>query len=93
MAKLSVLPALLVSNAAGIMALAVRLPVFSSAKASYFLNSLPAFAIFLGLGATSLDRKHRAWRWILGASFGLLFAIVIVHVLQIAHSLLANKPG
>ena len=34
--KMNIFPALLFSNAAGIIALAFRLPVYSSVKASYF---------------------------------------------------------
>ena len=71
--KLSVFPTLLLANAAGIIAMSFRGPVYNSAKASYFLNSLPVFAAFLGLGTMPLA-AHRAWKWTIGVACGLLCA-------------------
>jgi hypothetical protein len=87
--KLSVFPALLLANVVGIVTLALRLPVFPSAKAMYLLNSLPAFAVFIGLGVM-LVRKHQAWRWTIGAACGLICALVSVHILQIAYAVLVT---
>ena len=89
--KMNIFPALLFSNAAGIIALAVRLPVYSSAKASYFLNSLPAFAVFLSLGLMPCE-KSRKLKWAVAAVFCVLFALASLHVLQI-HEAVRTKPA
>jgi 4-amino-4-deoxy-L-arabinose transferase-like glycosyltransferase len=81
-AKTGMMAALLVATAAGCVALAVRLPVFSAAKASYLLNALPAFAFFLGLGLMRLEEDRR-WKSVLAALFGALFLLAGAHVLQI----------
>lgn len=86
-AKLIIFPALLISNVTGIVALAIRLPVFSAAKASYFLCSLPAFAVFIGLGAMSWERTI-ALKYTILTVTGLIGALVILHILQIAQALL-----
>ena len=89
--KMNIFPALLFSNAAGIIALAVRLPVYSSAKASYFLNSLPAFAVFLSLGLMPCE-KSRKLKWAVVAAFCVLFALASLHILQI-HEAVRTKPA
>lgn len=86
MVKMSIFPALLFSNAAGIIALALKLPVFSSMKASYFLNSLPAFAVFLGLGLMPFE-KNRNIKWTIIIVFGILFALASLHILELFQSL------
>ena len=82
---MQIFPVLLIFNAAGIVALTLKAPVFSSMKATYFLNSLPAFAIFLGLGVMSCE-KHRNVKWILIFFLSFLFVFVTVHVIHIAWS-------
>jgi tetratricopeptide (TPR) repeat protein len=89
--KMNIFPALLFCNAAGIIALAVRLPVYSSAKASYFLNSLPAFAVFLSLGLMPCE-KNRKLQWAVVAAFCVLFALASLHILQI-HEAVRTKPA
>ena len=85
--KMDIFPALLFSNAAGIIVLALRLPVYSAVKASYFLNSLPAFAVFLSLGLMSCE-KNRQLKKAIVIVFGILFALVILHILHIIMSLM-----
>jgi 4-amino-4-deoxy-L-arabinose transferase-like glycosyltransferase len=85
--KMTIFPALLFSNAAGIIALALRLPVYSAVKASYFLNSLPAFAVFLSLGLMPCE-KYKTLRWTIITVFGLLFSLVSLHILHIFHALI-----
>jgi hypothetical protein len=57
--KMNIFPMLLFSNTVGIIAFALRLPVFSAAKASYFLNSLPAFVVFLSLGLMTCENNKK----------------------------------
>jgi 4-amino-4-deoxy-L-arabinose transferase-like glycosyltransferase len=85
-AALSIFPVLLLSNTAGIIALVRRLPSFSSMKASYFLNSMSAFAVFCSLGLM-LCEKNKKIQIAVGIWFGVLFALVTVHILQIFYSL------
>ncbi len=85
--KMTIFPALLFSNAAGIIVLALRLPVYSAMKASYFLNSLPAFAVFLSLGLMPCE-KNKTLRWTIITVFGFLFALVSLHILHIFLSLI-----
>ena len=85
--KMSIFPVLLFSNAAGIIALALRLPVFSAAKASYFLNSLPAFAVFLCLGLMPCEKNKNLKSGIV-VIFGVLFALASLHILQIVQKFL-----
>lgn len=74
---------LLLFNTAGVIALALKSPVFSSVKAAYFLGSTPAFSVFLGLGVMACE-KHRLVRWILSFAFGGLFVLVALHIVHIA---------
>ncbi len=85
-AGIQVFPVLFLFNAAGIIALAMKSPVFSSMKAVYFLGSLPAFAVFLGYGLMSCE-KHRILKGMIIFVFGCLFALVAFHIVSIAHSL------
>jgi hypothetical protein len=86
-ARMSIFPTLLLSNAAGIIALALRLPVYSTMKASYFLNSLPAFAVFLCLGLMPCE-KNEKMKWTIVIVFGVLFALASLHILHICQSLI-----
>jgi hypothetical protein len=80
--KMSIFPALLLSNAAGIVAIAMNLQVYSAVKASYFLNSMPAFAVFLGLGLMPCEKNIKV-KWIIIIVFGALFTLVSMHILHI----------
>jgi 4-amino-4-deoxy-L-arabinose transferase-like glycosyltransferase len=90
--KVSIFPTLLLSNIVVMIALAVRLPVYAAAKASYFLNSLPAFVVFLSLGLMICEKsKHLKWTAIIAFSF--LFCLASVHILHIVLSISFLKPA
>ncbi len=72
-------------NAVGVIMLALKSPVFSSAKATYFMGSIPAFSAFIGLGIMTCD-KNKLARWILSFLFGGLFILVTLHIVHIAYS-------
>ncbi len=88
-AKMSIFPTLLFSNAAIIIALVLRLPVYSAMKASYFLNSLPAFSVFLSLGVMPCE-KNKKLKWTIVVVFGVLFSLVSLHILNIFRSLISH---
>jgi uncharacterized membrane protein len=92
MVKMSIFPTLLVSNMAVMVALAVRLPVYTAAKASYFLNSLPAFVVFLSLGLMACEKSKHV-KWTVTIAFSVLFCLASVHVLHIILSILVLKPA
>ena len=85
-ASLNLFPVLLAFNMAGIIALTLRLPVFNSMKPSYFLNSMPAFMMFIALGVMLCEKNKILRRTVLLTS-GALFTLVTVHVLHIVLSL------
>lgn len=85
-AALSLFPTLLAFNAAGVIALTLRLPVYNAMKPSYFLISTPAFMMFLALGAMLCER-HTVIKWTLSILLGALFALAITHVLHIVLSI------
>jgi len=81
--KLNLFLILLVTNAAGVILLTLKAPVYSSIKSSYFFNSLPAFAVFNAIGIKCID--NRRWIKIIIASVCIaLVLLVILHVFQIA---------
>jgi Dolichyl-phosphate-mannose-protein mannosyltransferase len=90
--KMSIFPTLVVSNMAVMIALAVRLPVYTAAKASYFLNSLPAWVVFLSLGLMSCE-KSRHLKWIMVVTFGVLFSLATVHIVHIVLAISVLKPA
>jgi len=92
MVKMSIFPTLLFSNMVVMIALAVRLPVYSAAKASYFLNSLPAFVVFLSLGLMVCE-KNKPLKWTMIAAFSLLFCLASMHILHIVLSISFLKPA
>ena len=92
MVKMSIFPALLFSNMVVMIALAVRLPVYTSAKASYFLNSLPAFVVFLSLGLMACE-KNKHLKWAMVVAFSVLFSLASVHILHIVLSISVLKPA
>jgi len=92
MVKMVIFPTLLFSNVLGIVALALRLPVYTAAKASYFLNSLPAFVVFLSLGLMACEtNKQLKWTAVIALSF--LFCLASVHILHIVLSISFLKPA
>jgi 4-amino-4-deoxy-L-arabinose transferase-like glycosyltransferase len=82
-AAMNMFPVLAVFNAAGVIALTLRLPVYCSMKASYFLDSMPAFMVFLGLGLMLCEKNEVLKRGVLWA-FGGLFALASLHVVHLA---------
>lgn len=80
--SMSMFPVLAVFNAAGVIALTMKLPVYNSMKASYFLNSTPAFMVFLGLGVMRCERNATVKR-IVAVTFGGLFTLATLHILHI----------
>jgi len=82
-AGMQIFPLLLVFNTTGVVFLTMRVPVYSSMKALYFMNSLPAFSVSLGLGFM-LFEKHGAMRMVLTALLILLSGLVTLHILHIA---------
>ncbi len=79
---MQIFAALLLSNAAGVVYLTMRSPVYSSVKAIYFLVSLPAFAVFIGLGMAVLERYRRTRTLVVAGLMG-LFALVTIHIVHI----------
>jgi 4-amino-4-deoxy-L-arabinose transferase-like glycosyltransferase len=88
--KMSIFPVLLISNTLGIVAISIRLPVFAAIKASYFLNSMPAFAVFLGIGLMSIDKRN-ILKQITVIIFIVLFSIVCLHIIDIYLSILWRR--
>jgi hypothetical protein len=84
--EMSVFPILLIANAAIVIVLALRLPVFSATKASYFLGSLPAFAVFFSYGFASYETS-RGLKKTFVFIISLLFAFVSLHILHICWAL------
>lgn len=80
--KMSIFPVLLISNTLIIVAITLKLPVYCSMKASYFLNSMPAFAIFLGIGLISIDNRN-IFKRVIVIIFIVLFSIVFLHIIHI----------
>jgi hypothetical protein len=80
--KMSIFHVLFIGNAAGIIAVTSRLPVYSHMKASFFLVSLPAFAIYLSLGVMACENRQ-ALKWAIIIIFGALFTMVFWHILHI----------
>jgi hypothetical protein len=85
-AKALVFPVIVVFNAAGIVLMTLRLPVFSFMKASYFLVSMPAAAAFIALGTNIIEDKRRI-RMISACGLGVLAGLSTADVLHIASSL------
>jgi len=84
--KMQIFPALLICNLAGIIALTLRNPVYSSIKAAYILSALPAFVVLIACGVM-LFEKSKIIKQILAGFFTVLSALVIVHVLHIVSSI------
>lgn len=77
---------LFLTNAGGIIQYTLKYPFFAHMKASFFLSSLPAFAVFLALGIT-LSEKNASAKKFLILSFGTLFLLVTFHIFQIVISI------
>lgn len=84
--KILMLSVLFLFNAAGIIIHATKFPFYSHMKAAFMLNSLPAFAVFLGSGIM-ITEKHRIARWVVAIFFISLFSLVTIHILEVIKSL------
>jgi len=70
-------PIIALLNAAGILMLTVKAPVYSSMKASYFLNSLPSFSVFFALGVQRFENVPWFRRTVTFACGGILLLTTI----------------
>jgi hypothetical protein len=91
-AKLSIFPVLFIANAAGIIAFTRKLPFYSAMKASFFLISLPAFAILVGLGVMVCENRPTL-KWAIAIIFGTSFILVFLHIFHISFFLYRLKIG
>lgn len=57
--KMAMMFMLLACNVFGVIAITLRLPTYTAMKASYFLNSMPAFAIYLGIGVMACEKVNK----------------------------------
>jgi 4-amino-4-deoxy-L-arabinose transferase-like glycosyltransferase len=80
--KMSIFPVLIITNIAGIIAITMKFPLYSFMKASYFLVSLPAFAIYLSLGVMACENRNPL-KWAIIIIFGALFLLVFSHIFHI----------
>ena len=83
--KMLIFPLLLLFNLAVVIWLTVVSPVYSSMKAVYLLNSLPAMAVLIAAGTMWFERYIAAKR-VICVFFTLLPALVIAHILHIVWS-------
>ncbi len=77
---------LLAGNAAMVIWLTLKAPVFSSMKASYLLGSLPALGVFIAQGA-QLFEGRRWWRYIISFALIMLALFTSAHVMHVAWSI------
>lgn len=85
-----IFPIMLFFNTLGIILLVLKAPVYSSMKASYFLNSLPAFIVFIALGVQYIER----WIWckmLLVASCCAITFLTSLYVSQMLWALIPLK--
>lgn len=83
---LSMFPVLALFNAAGIIALTLRLPCYNSMKPSYFLSAVPAYMIFLSLGIMLCEKNEKIKR-VIRMTFSALFVLAIIHVLHLVFAI------
>lgn len=76
---------LILFNVAGIIALAMKAPAYSSIKAIYFLTSLPAAAAFIASGTQWLE-GNRAMKGGMLALLGGLLVLLLLHLYQVIHA-------
>jgi hypothetical protein len=81
-AGLSMFPILLAFNAAGIIALTLRLPIYNMMKPSYLLAATPSLVMFTALGIM-LYGKNKFVKRTIFVVFSGLFTLATVHVFHI----------
>jgi hypothetical protein len=91
-AAMGMLVVLLAFNAAEVIALVLRVPVYNSMKGSYLLASTPALMAFLSLGIMRVENLKLLKRGI-ALVFAAIFTLATVHILHIAISLHAIISG
>jgi 4-amino-4-deoxy-L-arabinose transferase-like glycosyltransferase len=84
--KLQIFTILMLFNFLGVIKLVHMFPFFNSMKASYVLNSMSAFSVFIALGMTYID-KNAIITKIITLLFLLIFLFVILHIIQIAYAI------
>ncbi|MFC1839547.1 hypothetical protein ACFL1N_08205 [Thermodesulfobacteriota bacterium] len=84
--KVHILLVIFIFNVIGIVYWVSSNPVYSTMKAAYFLNSLPALMVFMCLGLMLIE-KIKAIKCAVIIVFIVLFTIVIWHILHIIISL------
>ena len=76
------LGAVLLANLAGVLFITISLPIYSSMKAAYLLNSLVPFAFFFAMGAAWLEDKSIG-RQLVALYLTLFSVIVTLHILTL----------
>lgn len=84
--KLHILLVIFIFNIIGIIYWVSSNPVYSTMKASYFLNSLPAIIVFISFGLMLIE-KIKPIKHLVTLIFVVQFIIVIWHILIITISL------
>jgi 4-amino-4-deoxy-L-arabinose transferase-like glycosyltransferase len=74
-------------NVAGVVFHSSIYPFYSCMKASFFLNSLPSFLLFIGNGLMFLERRSELLKKVLTGIFLVLFLTVILHIAFVAFSI------
>ena len=91
-AKWLALATLVAVNLVMIVLLTRIVPFFSTMKASYLMNSMPAFAAFTALGVARVAR-HPAGRAATLAALAIVAALSSAHVLRIVAALASGATG
>ncbi|MFM7143186.1 MAG: glycosyltransferase family 39 protein [Alphaproteobacteria bacterium] len=91
-AKLLSLPVMLATNLVMIALLARIVPFFSTLKASYVMNSLPALLAATAYGV-DLAGRARAGRVLAAAALAILTVLSTVHTLRIVTALASGATG
>lgn len=91
-AKWLALATLVAVNLVMIVLLTRIVPFFSTMKASYLMNSMPAFAAFTALGVERVAR-HPAGRAATLAALAIVAALSSAHVLRIVAALASGATG
>jgi hypothetical protein len=91
--KFYVFPVMLFFNAIGIIYLVVKAPVYSSMKASYFLNSLSAFSVFIALGIQEIEKRKWITRTVIFdcCAIILLATVYVIRISLFSRHLLGGR--
>jgi 4-amino-4-deoxy-L-arabinose transferase-like glycosyltransferase len=86
--KFVALTVLFVANAAGIIFHSLKYPYFSHMKAAFMLVSLPAFAVYLGIGVMVLE-KYKILKLLVVISFIVICLLVTLHIADLVKALVS----